>query len=108
MEDIITNAFQSGNATAIVCALAVYLIIYFQRKNTGTNRDKDYEELKKEISDLKIDNELKQKDIDNLKNESGDIKQDLKEMKMSIQGIQLSLEKISTYYDFLKNTPKTK
>lgn len=102
MEDILTTAFQSGNATAILCAVVVYVIIHFQRKSTSTERNDEYGELKHEIEELKKDSALKQKDIDNLKAESADIKQDIKEMKMSIQSIQMSLEKISAYYDFLK------
>lgn len=102
MEDILTTAFQSGNATAIVCAVIVYVIIHFQRKTTSTVRNDEYDELKNQINELKIDNELKQKDIDNLKAESADIKQDIKEMKVSMQSIQMSLEKITAYYDFLK------
>lgn len=102
MEDILTTAFQTGNATAIVAAVVVYVIIHFQRKNTGVTRNEEFDELKSEINELKKENELKEKDIEILKTECLDIKQDLKEMKIAIQSIQVSLEKITAYYDFLK------
>lgn len=56
MEEIVTQAFQSGNVTAIVCAVAVYLVIYLQRNSTGKRRDGENENLKAEITILK--NEL--------------------------------------------------
>ena len=41
MEELLTNAFQSGNATAIIAAVVVYVIIYLQRNSTGKKRDDD-------------------------------------------------------------------
>lgn len=58
MEDLLTNAFQSGNATAIIAAVVVYVIIYLQRNSTGKKRDDENENLKTEIAVLK--NELEQ------------------------------------------------
>ena len=56
MEELITSAFQSGNVTAIICAVLVYLVIYLQRNSTGKKRDGENENLKAEITILK--NEL--------------------------------------------------
>lgn len=56
MEEIVTQAFQSGNATAIICAVLVYLVIHLQRNSTGKRRDGENENLKAEITILK--NEL--------------------------------------------------
>ena len=53
MEEMITEAFRSGNATAIICALAVYLIIYLQRNSTGKKRDGENENIKAELTILK-------------------------------------------------------
>lgn len=39
MEELLTNAFQSGNATAIIAAVVVYAIVYLQRKDTKSKRD---------------------------------------------------------------------
>jgi cell division protein FtsB len=58
MEDLLTNAFQSGNATAIIAAVVVYSIIWFQRNSTKKSRDDANENLKAEIAVLK--NELEQ------------------------------------------------
>lgn len=58
MEELLTNAFNSGNATAIIAAVVVYGIIWFQRNNTKKSRDDENESLKTEIAVLK--NELEQ------------------------------------------------
>ena len=34
MEEIISTLLNSNNAISIICGTVVYLIIYFQRKNT--------------------------------------------------------------------------
>lgn len=101
MEDVLSSAFQSGNAIGIVGSLVVYLIIYIQRKNTSTSRDNATAELQKEINELKKENELKQKDIDHLMSENEGIKQDIKEIKATLQQISLSLERIATKYEKL-------
>lgn len=41
MEDTLINILQTGNPTAIIAAVVVYLIIAYQRKETGTRRDQD-------------------------------------------------------------------
>lgn len=99
MEDLITTAFQSGNATAILAAAVVYVIIYFQRKNTGTTRDTTTEKLMAELAEVKKDNELKQKDIDYLLSENDGVKQDIKEMKATLNQMAISLAKIAAKYD---------
>lgn len=50
MEDLLTNAFQSGNATAIIAAVVVYVIIWLQRNSTKKSRDDDSDNLKTRIS----------------------------------------------------------
>ena len=39
MEDLLTNAFSTGDLKVIVVAAILYLIIYFQRKDTKAKRD---------------------------------------------------------------------
>ena len=39
MEDLLTNAFSTGDIKVIVVAAILYLIIYFQRKDTKVKRD---------------------------------------------------------------------
>lgn len=56
MEEILAQAFQSGNVTAIICAVVVYVIIYLQRNSTGKKRDDDNEKLAAKIA--VIENEI--------------------------------------------------
>ena len=99
MEEFITAAFQSGNATAIVAAAVVYVIIYIQRKNTSVTRDNTSEKLLMEIAKLKLENELKQKDIDYLMTENNGVKEDIKEMKNTLNQMAISLATIAAKYD---------
>ena len=39
MEELLTNAFSTGDLKTIVIAAILYLIIYFQRKDTKAKRD---------------------------------------------------------------------
>lgn len=99
MEEFITAAFQSGNATAIVAAAVVYVIIYIQRKNTSVTRDNTSEKLLMEIARLKQENELKQKDIDYLMAENNGVKEDIKEMKNTLNQMAISLATIAAKYN---------
>ncbi len=99
MEEFITAAFQSGNATAIVAAAVVYVIIYIQRKNTSVTRDNTSEKLLMEIAKLKQENELKQKDIDYLMSENNGVKEDIKEMKNTLNQMAISLATIAAKYN---------
>lgn len=99
MEEFITAAFQSGNATAIVAAAVVYVIIYIQRKNTSVTRDNTSEKFLMEIAKLKQENELKQKDIDYLMTENNGVKEDIKEMKNTLNQMAISLATIAAKYD---------
>ena len=76
MEDVLTAAIQSGNATAILSGVLVYLIVFLQRKNTAATRDESINKLKSEIDKLNQANILKQKDIEYLKQENNGIKED--------------------------------
>lgn len=95
MEDMLINALESGNATAILGCLLVYLIIHIQRRNTATNRDETLNELRKEIADLQKENELKQKDINYLMNENSVVKEDLKEIKGTLNQIAISIAELA-------------
>lgn len=39
MEDILNQAFSTGDIKIVIAALVVYLIVYFQRKDTKSKRD---------------------------------------------------------------------
>ena len=60
MEDLLTNAFSTGDIKIVVVAAILYLIIHFQRKDTSKKRDADRDELntrvallERELEDIK-------------------------------------------------------
>ena len=52
MEDILNQAFSTGDIKIVIAAMAVYLVVYFQRKDTKSKRDDANENLDKRISIL--------------------------------------------------------
>jgi septal ring factor EnvC (AmiA/AmiB activator) len=104
MEAVLSQILQSGNATAIICFIICYVVIYFQRKNTGTNRDNAQKALEDEIRQLRMENELMKKDVKNLKEEHCDIKEDVKEIKNTLQNMALALERLAASIEIAKGT----
>lgn len=70
MEEILTNAFSTGDLKIIVAAVIVYCVVYFQRKKTSEKRNTDHDDLQtrislleseiKRISDLDLETKLAQ------------------------------------------------
>lgn len=70
MQEILTQAFSTGDIKIVVVAVILYVIIYFQRKQTGDKRNTDTESLQtritllenefKRISDLDLETKLAQ------------------------------------------------
>ena len=83
MEELLTNAFQSGNATAIIAAVVVYAIIWFQRNSTKKTRDNDKDNLQTRITLL----ESKVQKIDEL-----DLAERLASIETTLKYIQMMLE----------------
>ena len=83
MEELLTNAFQSGNATAIIAAVVVYGIIWFQRNSTKKTRDNDKDNLQTRITLL----ESKVQKIDEL-----DLAERLASIETTLKYIQMMLE----------------
>jgi uncharacterized coiled-coil DUF342 family protein len=106
MEDLLTTAFQSGNATAILSGVIVYLIVFLQRKNTAATRDDTISKLKEDIDSLNNQKLLMQKDIDFLVHENSGIKEDIKEIKGTLNQIAISLAEIAAQYKSYKETHK--
>ena len=106
MEDILTTAFQSGNATAILTGVIVYVIVFLQRKNTALSRDDDIKKLQERITSLEKENVLKQKDIEYLMSENSGIKEDIKEIKGTLNQIAISLAKIAAQYKTFNESDK--
>lgn len=50
MEEILTQAFSTGDIKIVLVAVILYVIIAFQRKQTGNKRDTDNESLNTRIS----------------------------------------------------------
>ena len=63
MEEILTQAFSTGDIKIVAVAVILYVIIHFQRKDTGKKRNTAHDELNTRIALL--ENEIKQiKDLD--------------------------------------------
>ena len=70
MEEILSNAFSTGDLKIIVAAVIVYCVVYFQRKKTSEKRNTDHDDLQtrislleseiKRISDLDLETKLAQ------------------------------------------------
>lgn len=58
MEELLTNAFSTGDIKIIVVAAILYVIIYMQRKDTKNKRDEDRVNLDKRVS--LIENEIQE------------------------------------------------
>ena len=105
MEDIIQQLAASG-PLGIIAAGIVYLVIYFQRKQTSEKRNDDTAQLQKQIDDLTLQlqeentaKQLLEKDVTYLMTETTGIKEDIKEMKNTLNNIALALERIAAKYD---------
>ena len=55
MEEILTNAFSTGDIKIVLVAVILYVIIAFQRKQTSSKRDEDTESLQTRITLLEND-----------------------------------------------------
>ena len=65
MEEILSQAFSTGDLKVIAVAAILYLIIYFQRKKTSEKRDTDHDDLQTRITLLENDMKgLKDLDLD--------------------------------------------
>lgn len=58
MEEILSQAFSTGDLKIVVVAVILYAIIYFQRKQTSEKRDTAHDDLQTRIALL--ENEMKQ------------------------------------------------
>ena len=64
MEDLLANAFNTGDIKIVVVAAVLYLVIHFQRKDTSKKRDADRDELNTRVVLLEKEiEEIKQLDL---------------------------------------------
>ena len=83
MEEILTNAFNTGDIKIVIAALVVYCIIYFQRKQTSEKRDTDHDDLQTKVTLL--ENEVKRiRDLD-LETKLAQIQTDLQWIKENLK-----------------------
>lgn len=50
MEEMLTNAFNTGDIKIVIAAAVVYAIVYLQRRDTKSKRDEANENLDKRVS----------------------------------------------------------
>lgn len=55
MEEILSQAFSTGDIKIVAAAVILYVIIYFQRKQTSEKRDNDNDDLQTRITLLEND-----------------------------------------------------
>lgn len=64
MEELLTNAFSTGDLKVIIVAAILYLIIYFQRKDTKAKRDDAQESMDTRVKLLESEiQEIKNLDL---------------------------------------------
>lgn len=86
MEDLLTNAFNTGDLKVIVVAAILYLIIYFQRKDTKAKRDDAQESMDTRVKLLESEiQRLKDLDLDA---RLASIETSLKYIQMLLEGKQ--------------------
>lgn len=86
MEDLLTNAFSTGDIKVIVVAAILYLIIYFQRKDTKAKRDDVQESMDTRVKLLETEiQRLKDLDLDA---RLASIETSLKYIQMLLEGKQ--------------------
>ena len=86
MEDLLTNAFSTGDLKVIVVAAILYLIIYFQRKDTKAKRDDAQETMDTRVKLLESEiQRLKDLDLDA---RLASIETSLKYIQMLLEGKQ--------------------
>lgn len=115
----------SNNPLAIIALIAVvvvYGVITYQRNTTAKIRNNQNTERKYEIEQLQIESttlkqdvakmkeeqhimntekQLMQKDIAHLFEENSTVKDDIRVIKETLNNIQISIQKIGAYYDFV-------
>lgn len=83
MEEVLSQAFSTGDIKIVAAAIILYVIIHFQRKQTSSKRDEDTDTLNTRITLL--ENEVKRvKDLD-LETKLAQIQTDLQWIKENLK-----------------------
>lgn len=106
MEEFVKQLLQNGGPIGVLSACVVYLVVYFQRKQTSEKRDDDYIELNAQMTDLRnkytqivSDKQLIKKDVEYLLKETNGLKDDIKDIKLTLNTMSLALERIAAKYE---------
>lgn len=84
MEQILQQAFSTGDLKIVIVAVILYLVIYFQRKQTGEKRNTDTESLQTRILLLENDNKLLHSQLDTIGTKLDRIIDELCEIKVGL------------------------
>lgn len=84
MEEILSQAFSTGDIKIVAAAVILYVIIHIQRKQTGTKRDEDTDSLNTRITLLEADNKLLHTQLDTVGNKLDRIIDQLCEIKVEL------------------------
>ena len=83
MEEILSQAFSTGDIKIVVAAIILYAIIYLQRKDTKKHRDTAYDDLQTKVKLL--ENDVKRiRDLD-LETKLAQIQTDLQWIKENLK-----------------------
>lgn len=83
MEELLSQAFSTGDIKIVAAAIILYVIIHFQRKQTSSKRDEDTDSINTRITLL--ENEVKRvKDLD-LETKLAQIQTDLQWIKENLK-----------------------
>ena len=66
MEEILSQAFSTGDLKIIAAAVIVYCVVYFQRKKTSEKRNTDHDDLQTRITLLEADNKMLHSQLDTI------------------------------------------
>ena len=84
MENILSQAFSTGDIKIVIAALIVYCVIYFQRKQTSEKRDTAHDDLNTRITLLENDNKMLHTQLDTIGNKLDKIIDQLCEIKVEL------------------------
>lgn len=105
---LVSSLIDQDNIIAALLFFLLYLIIAKQRKTTGESRDKDtnelrndIKELKEEISKQKTRNELFSKEISYMKEHMSATEQSINDIKGSLRNMEITMTQIATIVNAL-------
>lgn len=84
MEEFLAQAFNTGDLKVIVVAAILYLIIYFQRKDTKGKRDDAQSAIETRMTLIEHDNNLLHEQMNTVSSKLDKIIDELCEIKVSL------------------------